>query len=72
MDGSLILQSYGASIIRCHEACAPMVDGFRRNMPEALAKSYWDDFDWLADESRKVIGHSGPVFPRQQGKAESV
>lgn len=63
VDGTLILQSYGASIIRCHEACVPMIDGFRRNMPPALATSYWDDLDWLADEARKVIGHFGRVRP---------
>ena len=60
-DDRLILQSCGASIIRCHEACSPMVDAFREGMPEALGRSYWDDFDWLADEARTVIGHSGPV-----------
>jgi hypothetical protein len=30
--------------------------GFRANMPDTLAKSYWDDFDWLADEARKEFG----------------
>lgn len=65
VDGGLILQSYGASIIRCHEACAPMIDGFRKNMPASLAQTYWDDFDWLAEEARKVIGHFGPVWPRE-------
>ena len=63
VDDTLILQSYGASIIRCHEVCAPMIDGFRKGMPAALAKSYWDDFDWLAGEARTVIGHAGPARP---------
>ena len=61
VDGHLILQSYGASIIRCHEACSPMVDAFREGMPDALARSYWDDFDWLSDQAQAVLGHSGPV-----------
>nr|NLI49340.1 hypothetical protein [Propionibacterium sp.] len=64
VDGALILQSYGASIIRCHETCLPMIDDFRENMPAALARSYWDDFDWLAEEARKMLGHVGPARPR--------
>ena len=64
VDGALILQSYGASIIRCHETCLPMIDDFRKNMPAALARSYWDDFDWLAEEARKMLGHVGPARPR--------
>ena len=61
VDARLILESYGASIIRCHEASYPMVVAFRDGMPEALARGYWDDFDCLADEARKALGHSGPV-----------
>ena len=36
-----------------------MIEGFRGNMTDALARSYWDDFDWLADEARKEFGHAG-------------
>jgi len=61
IDGGLILQSYGTSIIRCHETCAPMISQFRKDMPATLAQSYWDDFDWLAAEARRLIGHPGPV-----------
>ncbi|PTT70382.1 DUF4760 domain-containing protein [Arthrobacter sp. HMWF013] len=57
VDKEPIIQNYGASIVRCHDICAPMIQGFRANMPDALAKSYWDDFDWLADEARKEFGH---------------
>ncbi|XAS65443.1 DUF4760 domain-containing protein [Pseudarthrobacter sp. So.54] len=57
VDKGPIIQNYGASIIRCHDVCAPMIQGFRANMPDALARSYWDDFDWLADEARKEFGH---------------
>lgn len=64
VDGNLILKSYAPSIIRCHEVCAPMIEGFRRSMPAALAKRYWADFDWLAHEARTMIGHVGPVWPR--------
>lgn len=56
VDKEPIIQNYGASIIRCHEVCTPMIKGFRANMPDALARSYWDDFDWLADEARKEFG----------------
>ncbi|PYI69828.1 hypothetical protein CVV68_01610 [Arthrobacter livingstonensis] len=59
VDSGPIIQSYGASIIRCHKVCAPMIEGFRSNMVDALARSYWDDFDWLADEARKEFGHVG-------------
>lgn len=54
-----ILQSYGASIIRCHEVCKPMVDEFRQGMSPELARSYWDDFDWLAIEAARTLGHTG-------------
>lgn len=57
VDKDPIIQNYGASIVRCHDICAPMIQSFRANMPDALAKSYWDDFDWLADEARKEFGH---------------
>ncbi|MCM0618026.1 hypothetical protein MOD31_18540 [Paenarthrobacter sp. TYUT067] len=63
VDKGPIIQNYGASIIRCHEVCAPMIQGFRANMPDALARSYWDDFDWLADEARKEFGHSSVGQP---------
>lgn len=70
VDGALILQSYGASIIRCHGVCSPMVSQFRNEMPAALARSYWNDFDWLADEARMVIGYDGPVWPPDLDKAK--
>ncbi|WP_251450619.1 hypothetical protein [Microbacterium sp. Marseille-Q6648] len=54
-----ILESYGASIIRCHEVCRPMVEEFRQGMSAELARSYWDDFDWLAIEAARTLGHSG-------------
>lgn len=57
VDKDPIVQNYGASIIRCHEVCAPMIQGFRDNMPEAIARTYWDDFDWLADEARKEFDY---------------
>ena len=58
MDGGLIIKSYSASILRCHMLTSPRVVELRRNMAEPLASSYWDDFDWLAEETRKGIGHS--------------
>lgn len=59
VDTAPIIQNYGASIIRCHEVCAPMIEGFRGNMTVSLAQSYWDDFDWLADQARKEFSRTG-------------
>lgn len=61
-----IIQNYGASIIRCHEVCSPMIKGFRGSMADTLARSYWDDFDWLADEARKAFSHPGPSIDSQE------
>ena len=66
IDRAPIIQSYGASIIRCHEVCAPMIESLRGNMASTLARSYWDDFDWLADEARREFGHSGPSSKNQE------
>lgn len=66
VDSGPIIQSYGASIIRCHEVCTPMIKDFRGNMVGALARSYWDDFDWLAAEARKEFGHVGPSNNHQE------
>lgn len=60
VDKDPIIQNYGPSIIRCHDICSPMIEGFCANMPDALARRYWDDFDWLAGEARKEFGHTAP------------
>lgn len=60
VESGPIIQNYGASIIRCHEVCTPMIEGFRGGMSAALARSYWDDFDWLAEKARKELGLTGP------------
>ncbi|MFF2316459.1 hypothetical protein ACFVTE_09340 [Arthrobacter sp. NPDC058097] len=66
VDRGPIIQSYGASIIRCHDICAPMIEGFRSNMADSLARSYWDDFDWLAQEARREFGHAAEQRSHQE------
>lgn len=58
LDGGLIIQTYGASIIRCYEICAPMVENIRGSMGEVLARSYWEGLEWLVHEARKDLGYA--------------
>ncbi|BCW36051.1 hypothetical protein StoSoilA2_21070 [Arthrobacter sp. StoSoilA2] len=62
VDREPIIQNYGASIIRCHAVCKPMIDGFRSQMSGDFAQGYWKDFDWLAEEARKL--HSPKRSPQ--------
>ncbi|TLM80747.1 hypothetical protein FDW84_17995 (plasmid) [Pseudarthrobacter sp. NamE5] len=62
VDRAPIIENYGASILRCHEVCTPMINEFRNNMGKPFARRYWKDFDWLADEARREFENKRPLL----------
>jgi hypothetical protein len=45
-----VLSSWGPSIRKCHETLEPFI----RTMQAKHGGSYWDDFDWIYAEARKL------------------
>jgi hypothetical protein len=49
-----IVQNWGPSIRKCHQALAAFI-GYMQS-PEMNGPAYWDDFSWLYQEAIKIHG----------------
>jgi len=50
IDPTMITAEWRNSIIRCWNNAQPMISAYRRER----GQDYWDDFDWLYEEAKKL------------------